>query len=131
MLVLLKLISITSILVLGCTIATQPGMILYFIREWAKHKQEKGLKGLEPLLLCHWCMPSVWSFLGYLFGFATGIIAEYKMELLFMYPLVICGSSIVVGVTWSIYELISSATQFYKNLNDEIENNENDEINAN
>jgi hypothetical protein len=32
-----------------------------------------------------------------------------------MYPVVVCGSSVVTGITWALYGLISNATKYFMN----------------
>ena len=112
MIVLITLISITSILVLGVTIVTQPGMILHSIRSWAEKKESKIY---EPIILCHWCMASLWSSVGYFFALITRIIS-WEWSLVFYYPLVVCGSSIACGVTWGLYKKIESESNYFSNV---------------
>ncbi len=121
--VLLKLILLTSIWVLGLTIVTQEGMLLYNIRLWAEKKADEGNRWVEPLILCHWCMSSLHSFFGYAFALVSGIVI-YDWHILILYPLVVMGSSIVNGLTWAAYQLVSAKTEFYKNINDSNYGNE-------
>jgi ABC-type spermidine/putrescine transport system permease subunit II len=118
MILLMKLILITAIWCLGIKIATAKGMILEGLGEWAEDKVEQGHKIFEPLLVCPWCMPSIHSAIGYLFAFSIGVVADFKFELVIMYPLVVMGASVVTGLTWTIYETISQVYQYFKNLND-------------
>lgn len=113
--ILFSLIALTSIIVLGITICTQPGMIFYSLREWANEKHEKGNRWLEPVILCHWCMPSIHSVIGYLFAIGIGIINTFEWRLVFMYPIVVMGSSLFNGIVWGIHKLIESKTQYYEN----------------
>lgn len=108
MILLFELIVITSILVLGYTIATQEKMLLHWIREWADKKHDEGAKWVEPVFLCHWCQPSVWSLFGFLFAYGIGVLDvsawnSFAWNVLFYYPLVVCGSSIVCGFSWTWY----------------------------
>lgn len=101
MMTLLSLILVTSIWVLGLTIATQKDMVLYFLREEAEKMESKIF---EPIIICHWCMPSLHSLVGYVFVFFTGIVDEFTWRVALMYPLVVCGSSLVCGLVWAIYK---------------------------
>lgn len=107
-----NLILLTSILILGATVVTQPGMGLYFLREWAENKESKLL---NATLLCHWCMPSSWSLLGYLFATLIGVIDSFSWGLVFMYPVVVCGSSFLCGLLWAIYKKIEIEAKYYEN----------------
>lgn len=105
--ILLKLIGITSLLVLGYTIITQEGMGLYSIRQWAEKKVEQGNKWVEPIFICHWCQSSTWSLLGFLFAYGLGIIS-INWNLLLLYPLCVCGTSLVCGFAWNIHLMINA-----------------------
>lgn len=118
MALLFQLIALTSIWVLGLTIVTQEGMLLYSIREWAEKKKEDGYVLTEPLILCHWCMPSLHGVMGYIFALAIGILSNFRWELVVMYPLVVMGSSLVNGLIWSAYRFMAEKTEYYKNIND-------------
>lgn len=115
MTLIFELILISSIWVLGLTIITQEGMLLYSIREWANEKHENGNRWLEPVILCHWCMASLHSVIGYLFAIGIGIINTFEWRLVFMYPIVVMGSSLFNGIVWGIHKLIESKTQYYEN----------------
>jgi hypothetical protein len=110
------LILLTSIWVLGLTIITQEHMLLYSIREWADKKHEAGNKWLEPVILCHWCMPSLHSLIGYSFAIGIGIITSFEWRLVFMYPLVAMGSSLFNGIVWGIHKMIEAKTAHFTNL---------------
>jgi hypothetical protein len=119
MLLLLKLIALTSIWVLGLKIVTSEGMILSKWADYGKKKVEEGKLIFEPLIVCEWCMPSIHSLFGYGFAFALGIL-PVSWALLFIYPLVVMGSSIVAGLTWGSYktmmayaDLVDAKTEFY------------------
>lgn len=113
---LFKLILTTSILVLGWTIATQPKMLLYNVRLWA---EGKNAIIYEPLFLCHWCQPSLWGILGYLFAIITGMVHWGGWQMIAMYPLVVAGSSIACGLTWAFYTMVSSIINYLKYLSNE------------
>lgn len=95
-----NLISMTSIWVLGLTIATQPGMILFIFRQLADKKESSIY---DAMIRCHWCMPSIHGLFGYLFAYGTGVITEFSVKQVIAYPIVVCGSSFIVGFLWVIY----------------------------
>lgn len=112
-----NLIGITSIWVLGLTIATQPKMILFFLREKAEEKKgEKEHSWWDPIILCHWCMSSIHGIAGYLFAVGTGVIPEFHWQLLIAYPIVVCGSSIVCGIVWALYKKIEIHSKHLENM---------------
>lgn len=109
MIELFILITITSIWILGLTIITQEDMAFDFVREYADKKAEGGQKIFKPLIACTWCMPSVHFVFGYLFAIGLGVVS-IGWHLVIMIPLVIMGSSLVCGLIWSFYEMISAKT---------------------
>lgn len=111
MILLFSLIIITSILTLGFTIISQEGMALYKIREWAKKKNDKGNKWVEPLFLCIWCMPSIWSSFGFFFAYQIGVLKCDTWNILWYYPLCVGGSSILGGLIWTVYLTINSVKE--------------------
>lgn len=111
----IKLIFICALFVLGVTIITQPNMLLHSIRVWAENKSGKVW---ESFLLCPWCMGSTWSLPAFLFAFGVGVIDKFEWKLLLLYPLVVCGSSIVCGLTWTFYRLMAEVVEYFKNLNE-------------
>lgn len=115
MIQLLFIILITSIWVLGLTIITQPDMLLYSIRKWADDaKKRTGHKIYEPLIQCHWCMPSIHSIFGYAFYFLiTG--DEFTWRICLAYPIVVMGSSIINGLVWGWHKKIENQSKYYEN----------------
>lgn len=113
MTLLFEIILITSLLVIGWTIITQPAMGLGQIREWG---DEQDSVFINATLLCHWCMSSSWSLLGYFFAWQLGLIEEFSWKLIWMYPLVVCGSSFLCGISWAIYKRIEIHTKQLTNV---------------
>lgn len=111
MILLFSLIIITSILTLGFTIISQEGMALYKIREWAKKKNDEGNKWVEPLFLCIWCMPSIWSSFGFFFAYQIAVLKCDTWNILWYYPLCVGGSSILGGLIWTVYLTINSVKE--------------------
>lgn len=104
--ILIKLIGITSLLVLGWKIVTSEGMLLESVGDKIKQKVDEGYKYFE-LLQCPWCMSGVWSLLGFAFAYGLGIIS-IEWRLLLLYPLCVCGSSLVCGFTWSLHLMMDA-----------------------
>lgn len=107
-------IAITTMLVLGWVIITQEGMGLYFIREWGEEKK-KNNKWIEPLILCHWCMPSSWSIVGMAFAELLGLLQD-SWRIIIIYPIVVCGSSFCCGMLWLLFNMLTSRNNYYKNV---------------
>lgn len=95
----------TVAIVIGLTIANQFGMVLYPIREALTDDKGDAKKLIyEPLFLCWWCMPSVYSSIGYLFAFLYQ--DDVNLRALFFYPVVVSASSFIVAVLWGLHQLI-------------------------
>lgn len=109
----IELILINTIWCLGVTIVTQDGMALYSIREWAESKESKWM---NPVIICEWCIPSLHSFFGYAIGIGIGVISNFSWSLVFMWPLVVMGSSFLTGVLWAVYKLIEVKTEYFRNI---------------
>lgn len=113
MILIFKLIVITSIWVLGLTIVTQKGMALYNFRQWAETKKSLWF---EPIILCEWCMPSIHSLIGYAIAIGLGVINHFSWSLVVAYILVVMGSSVVSGMTWALYSLIAKLIEYYSHV---------------
>ncbi len=105
MILILKLIALTSIWVLGLKIVTSKGMLLEKFGTWAETKVEQGQKIFEAVIVCQWCMPSIHSIVGYLFAYVIGIPMSWRIVA--CYPIIVMGSSLVCGLTWLIYETLN------------------------
>lgn len=106
MLLLLKLILLTSIWCLGVKIVTSPGMLLHQIGEYGERKVEEGKRIFEAIVVCEFCLPSIHSLFGYFFAIVLGIIPCFSWVFVLIYPLVAIGSSIVSGFTWTAYKTL-------------------------
>lgn len=122
MLLLLKLITLTTIWCLGIKIVTSDGMILSKVGEYGKKKAEEGKRVFEALIVCEWCLPSIHSLFGYGFALALGILPA-SWSLLFIYPLVAMGSSMTTGLIWNGYKtmislrnLVEAKEDFYDDM---------------
>lgn len=113
MIELIDLIIITSIWNLGIEIVLSEGMLLHNLKLWAQSKKSKWY---EVGIWCLWCRPSLHSLIGIAFGLLIGIAKFDSWNILFMYPLVVAGSSLVSGVVWSLYKLIEIKTKYYQHL---------------
>ena len=106
MIVIFQLILITTIWCLGVKIVTAEGMALEKLGRWAEKKVNEANKIYEPLLTCHFCLPSIHSLFGYAFAVGIGVIAEFEWKLVFMWPLVVMGSSVLCGCMWEIIQIL-------------------------
>lgn len=113
---LFKLSILTIIWVMGLTIVTQENMGLYILRDKATDNNFKATKEIyNPLIVCHWCMPSIHSIVGYLAAWGLGIITEWSWKLVLLYPFVVALSSLSCGLIWSFYKLIETSTKYFTN----------------
>ena len=107
MALLFSLIVITSIWCLGLKVVTSDGMAGEKVGLWAEEKYSQGKKWIEPVLYCHWCMPSIHSLVGFLFAWGIGLY-EWHWSVLWYYPLVVAGSSLVNGFVWYFFQRINA-----------------------
>jgi hypothetical protein len=118
MIVLLKLILITTILVLGLRVAVSHDMILERLGNWAEKKVGEGYKICE-LFICPWCMPSVWSLFAYVFAFGLGVLPlEFNWQLVIRWPLIVMGSSFLSGFIWTVYLTLNSIKEKNENISE-------------
>ena len=103
---LFSLIAITSIWCLGIKIVTSEGMLGEKVGQWAQKKYDEGSKLIEPVIYCHWCMPSTHSLIGFLFGWGIGLF-EWHWGVIWYYPLVVAGASILNGILWKVIQIIN------------------------
>lgn len=108
---ILSLIVVTSFWVLGLTIVTQKNMLLGSIRKFEK----EGVNILDAVIFCPWCMPSIHSAIGYLICHFSGVI-NFQLKMLVAYPIVVCGSSLVCGLIWTMYEKMLIEKDYYENV---------------
>lgn len=111
MILLVELIVLCSIWNIGIEIIFSDGMALQSVREWAESKDSKWY---EVLFYCIWCRPSIHSLVGYMAAIGIGLIDKFEWKLIYMYPLVVCGTSAISGIVWSVYKLIEIKTLYYK-----------------
>lgn len=89
---------------LGLTVASQDGMVIGFARKALVDENGDAKKEIfKPLLVCEWCMPSIHSLVGYVTHF---MLFGVDLNLLVMYPVVVCAASFMTGFLWSLYLLI-------------------------
>lgn len=109
--ILILSILFTVILVLSIKIVSfGHDMALSNLRKMAEGRNNKLISGW---FLCEWCMPSIWSILGYAFaalylGFPWNIANWY----LIFYPIIVGAASVISGITWTfilyLIELLNS-----------------------
>lgn len=103
--IILLAILFTVAIVIGVTIANQQGMVLYFLRNHLTDENGDAKKPIyEPLFLCWWCMPSVYSLVGYFFAFLY--MKNVDLHALLFYPIVVAASSFLTAVLWGLHQLI-------------------------
>lgn len=114
--IILKVMFFLYIWVLGVKIGTAEGMLFENVGKYGKRKVEEGHKIFDALIVCEWCLPSIHSVFGYGFAFALDVIPfEWNWDYIIMWPIVVIGTSLCTGLTWTIY----------KTINDIKDNNEN------
>ena len=128
MIILFKLILLTTMWCLGMKIITSDHMIFEKLGRYARGKVEEGKLIYDPIIACEWCMPSMHSLIGYGFGIVLGVINHFEWALVAIYPLVAIGSSIGTGMIWNFYltmnsikERNESQSYFYDGLSEEQE----------
>ena|SRR5688572_11194751 len=114
--IILKVMFFLYIWVMGIKIGTADDMIFEKLGKYGKKKVEQGYKIFEAIIVCEWCLPSVHSIFGYGFAFAFDVIPfQWDVRYIIMWPIVVAGTSLCTGLTWTIY----------KTINDIKDNNEN------
>lgn len=129
MILLFQLIIITSIWVLGVKISVSEKMIFSQLGDYGEKKVEEGYKIFDALWVCPFCMPTFHSLIGYGFAVGIGVIHYWGWNLVFMYPLVLMGSSITAGFTWTAYTTINAIKENYTLQNEYLKNEKQDNIN--
>lgn len=109
---ILGMIFFTLALVFGVRISTHEGMVFEKIGEYADRQLEKGQRIWEALILCVYCLPSVWSLFG--IGLYFLINPETNLRLLFAYPVIIGFTSLLSGMTWSVFEMLWAKKSYYE-----------------
>lgn len=129
MMILLKLISLTFIIVMGFKIIMSEGMLFENAGFYFKRKVDEGNK-IFDLFICQWCMATLCSILAHGFAFGLNILPfSFNWQLLIRWPLVIMGASFLSGNIWNLYETVNSIkesnnaeTEYYERCNSECEN---------
>ena len=115
MILILKLILVTTFIIWGIKIATEEGMIGEKLGEWARKQVDKGRKYWEAILVCPFCMSSVHSLTAIGFGYLFGWVDSWTI--FYYYPVIVGGASLVSGLTWTVYQLLSQVIKYFKYLN--------------
>lgn len=103
----LKLILITYIVVMGFKIVFSDGMLLERVGHYFERKEEDGHKW-AMMFICPWCMPTLGSLLAHAVAMSLGVIpVEFHWTMLVREVLVVMGTSLISGLTWTIYETIN------------------------
>lgn len=117
---------------MGWKIVTAKGMLLEAVGLWAEKKIEQGYK-IFDLIYCEWCSSTLFALAAHGFAFLLGILPfEWNWQLLARYPLVVMGSSLISGLTWTIYLTINdikennrAQTEYFNSINYEYGKDEN------
>ena len=107
---------------MGIKIVTAEGMVLQKLGEYAERKIEEGYRIWEPLMYCEWCLPSIHTSVAFVFAFGIGVIESLSWSLLFYYPLVAMGSSLINGLIWQFYKLQNYNKEFYQSSVEKLTN---------
>lgn len=100
---ILEIVFYTVALVLGMKISIQEDMIFEKLGLYAEIQNSNGKNWVKPTILCHWCMPSVYSAFGFGIYF---LIHGGSAKILFAYPAIVGISSFVAGFLWELLELV-------------------------
>lgn len=103
----------TTILVLGVKIVTHNDMLLHGFKLAMINRI--GEKASSLLIMCEWCMPSVYSLFGY--GFAYIFAGGFPLTALIFYPITVAASSVCSGVIWVIILLLLEYLKLFDNNN--------------
>jgi hypothetical protein len=105
---ILIVIFFNYIWVLGVKISTAEGMVFEKLGNWGEEKEEEGYKIMKGLITCQWCLPGFHSLVAWAFAFTIGGLAfEWNWKYLVMWPIIIMGTSLCTGLTWTIYLTIN------------------------
>lgn len=113
-----KILFCTCALTLGWIVATQPGMILQKVGYWANRMADKYK--IFELLICPWCSSSAFVFPAYAICFLSGEV-EFRWGIFLFHPVLMGASSLIDGMIWTLYQLMSEKIGFIK---DQRENGE-------
>lgn len=130
MIILLKLILLTTMIVMALKIVMSEGMLLEKLGAWLERKIDEGHKAYD-LFYCEWCSVSLQSITAHAFAFGLGILPlEFSWQLLIRWPLVIFGASFLSGNLWNLYLTINqikekneAEKEFYERCNENDEQN--------
>jgi hypothetical protein len=107
--IILWSIFFTAALVLGVKIITHEGMALHYLKIRA---EATGKKYFEPLIICEWCMPSVYSLFGWGFTFLK---VGWHPESLYFYPITVAATSVITGTLWTVIMILIKYLNFIQN----------------
>lgn len=114
----LTIIIFTTFWCMGLVTVTGEGMALQSFKDYSENKKAKIWMAV---ILCHLCMPTIHSIFGYAFYFIYVHYAkghEINWNLLYMYPIIICGSSLLNAFCYETVGVLSSLHQKLKSEND-------------
>lgn len=112
---ILEIVFYTVALVLGIKVSIQEGMIFEGLGVYAQEQLDKGKVIFKPLLLCHWCAPSIYSLVGFMIYF---LVHGFTFKYLFLYPVIVGISSFLAGFLWELLELVITTKAYYETGNE-------------
>lgn len=126
MILLFKLVILTTIISLGWKVAISDGMILGKLGKWFEYKISMGCK-IYDWFICPWCFVSIASVFAHAVAFKFHILPwHFDWDLLVRWPIVVLASSFTSGNLWNLYEMTNrikdrneEQAKFYKAMNDE------------
>lgn len=116
------LVLITVSFVFAVRISTSEGMVFEKIGKWATDRLDEGKRIYEPLLLCEWCMPSVYSLVAIVFYILANYLftGVFYYKVIILYPAIIGISSMITGLTFMLKDLIGSKTSYNEKKEEKI-----------
>lgn len=115
-LLIIKMIFLTTLWTLGWKVIISEGMLLEKIGSWGDKKAEQGYKIVEGLITCPWCVPNIHGLLFvWPLAFGMGIMPlEFSWKYVFAYPFCVAGSSFVSGYVWGLFLMVNAKRDYFK-----------------
>lgn len=105
---IIHLIFFTCVIVLAWRVAISDDMIFERIGQYAERKIDEGYKW-HNLYSCPFCMPTVVTFIGWVFMFGLNIVPlEFEWGLVFVHFIAYFSSCFIAGFTWTVYTVLNA-----------------------
>ena len=115
---MLTIIFFTVSIAFAVKISTSEGMVFEKIGKYAEKELEEGHKYWEALILCPYCMPSVYSLFGGLTFYLVN--GSFDYHLLFAWPVIVGFSSLIHGMVWTLFELLWAKKAYYEKAEEQV-----------